>query len=277
MTAGSGSKGRFSMAAWCGFGALALAALMFPFSRVLAVAPLAAFLLLCFTAPFMPALGFFLPVISRGTCTQRAVALTFDDGPDPHSTPVLLALLANHRAKATFFVTGKRALRYPEIIADILAQGHTLGNHSHSHDNFIMCKSSKALLKEIQDAQQVFHQMGVTPRAFRPPVGITNPKLGKVLEQVGMYALNFNRRAGDLGNRRIKHLSKRILKGIAPNDIIMLHDIKPRTIALSDHWLMELGKILEGIKERELLILSLEELIGKPVMERVEKRLDAPG
>ena len=225
-------------------------------------------------APFFPGFGFFLPVISRGSSTEPAVALTFDDGPDPGSTPAILALLAKHRVKATFFVTGRRALRYPEIIEAILSQGHTIGNHTHSHDNFIMCKSSKALLKEILDAQQVLYQMGVVPLAFRPPVGITNPKLGKMLERAGMYALNFSRRAGDRGNRRIAHLSKRILRGVIANDIILLHDTKPRKEVLFQPWLLEVDQVLNGIKAKGLQILPLAELIGRPVMLDVTQEPD---
>lgn len=277
MDNGKDRKPNFSVATWSGLSAFALAFILYPFSTPLALLPLAMYLLLCLTAPFMPAFGFFLPVISRGISTQRAVALTFDDGPDPGSTPALLALLAKHQVTATFFLNGARAMHHPDIVADIIAQGHTIGNHTHRHDNFIMCKSAKALLKEIQDAQQVFYQMGVRPLAFRPPVGITNPKLGKVLDQVGMYALNFNRRAGDQGNRRIKHLSKRILKGVAANDIIMLHDIRPSSSDLYDHWQQELDLIFEGLKARELVIIPLEALIGRPVMERVGESSDARG
>ncbi len=236
--------------------------------------PLAGFLLLCIAAPFFPAIGFYLPVISRGTCSQKAVALTFDDGPDPESTPQILSLLEKHNKKATFFVNGQRALRHPQIMAAILAQGHTIGNHSHRHDNFIMCKSSKALRKEIEDAQHVFINLGIKPLCFRPPVGITNPKLGKVLAQLGMMAVNFNRRAGDFGNRRIAHLSQRILNKVTANDIIMLHDIRPADNAQAAHWLNELNKIFVGLDDKGLAVLPLEILVGRPVMEWVEKKPD---
>jgi len=264
--AGPNSKSRLSVAGWSGICAFGLGALILPFSLELAMLPLAAYLLLCLSAPFFPGFGFFLPIISRGSCAKQGVALTFDDGPDPESTPEILALLAKHGAKATFFVTGKQALRYPEIMTAILSQGHTIGNHSYNHDNFIMCKSTKALRNEIADAQQVFYGLGIVPLAFRPPVGITNPKLGNVLDQMGMYALNFSRRAADLGNRRIKHLAGRILKGLTANDIIMLHDIKPRKAALFQPWLQEVDQILTGIKAKGLAILPLAELIGRPVM-----------
>ena len=265
-SAGPDSKRGLSVAAWCGICAFGLGALIFPFSRGLAMLPLAAYLLLCLSAPFFPGFGFFLPIISHGSCDRQGVALTFDDGPDPDSTPEILALLAKHGVKATFFVTGRRSQRYPEIVAAILSQGHTIGNHSHNHDNFVMCKSARTLRREIADAQQIFHRLGVVPLAFRPPVGITNPKLGKVLDQMGMYALNFSRRAADLGNRRIAHLARRILKGVRANDIIMLHDVKPRRAALFQPWLQEVDQIIAGIKARDLAILPLADLIGRPVM-----------
>lgn len=273
---GADAKQRSSLATRCGVCALALAAALFPFSTGLALLPLGGFVLVCMLAPFLPSVGFYLPVISRGTSSHNAVALTFDDGPDPESTPGILALLEKHAVQATFFVNGQRVLRYPEMITAILSQGHAIGNHSHSHDNFIMCKSSTALRQEIQDTQRVLIEMGIKPLAFRPPVGITNPKLEKVLTQLGMYALNFNRRAADFGNRRIKHLSQRILNKAAANDIIMLHDIKPHGAARADHWLQELDNILGGLKAKGLAVLPLEELIGRPVMERVGEKSRQP-
>ncbi len=266
-----------SLATRSGVCAIALAAMIFPFSGRLAVVPLAGFLLLCIVAPFFPAIGFYLPVISRGTSTQKAVALTFDDGPDPVSTPRILSLLEKHNKKATFFVNGQRALSHPQIVAAILSRGHTIGNHSHRHDNFIMCKSSKALRKEIEDAQHVLIKMGIKPLCFRPPVGITNPKLGKVLEQLGMVAVNFNCRAGDFGNRRIARLSQRILNKVNANDIIMLHDIEPADPEKSVLWLDELEKILIGLDAKGLVVLPLEILVGRPVMEWIEKKPDTSG
>jgi peptidoglycan/xylan/chitin deacetylase (PgdA/CDA1 family) len=66
------------------------------------------------------------------------VALTFDDGSNPLSTPELLDLLSLRRVNATFFVNGDKAARHPQIIREILARGHTIGNHTYRHDNFIM-------------------------------------------------------------------------------------------------------------------------------------------
>lgn len=255
-----------SLAERTGLIACLLSLLLLPLDLRLAVLPLAFFLLLCLIAPFLPGFSFFLPIISRGRTGRPAVALTFDDGPDPVSTPVLLDILAKYQVSATFFVTGQKAERYPDLIHAILARGHTIGNHSYSHDNFIMFKSRKSLIQEIQTAQHVFGKLGITPLAFRPPVGITNPRLAPALHETGLYIVNFSKRAGDRGNRQVGHLSRRVLKHLRGDDIIMLHDINPMKEARFNRWRDEVELVLKGIKARGLEVRPLAELIGRPVM-----------
>jgi len=233
----------------------------------LAVLPLFLFVILCMVAPFLPQLGFFLPIISRGNSGQKAVSITFDDGPDPYTTEPLLALLERHGVKSTFFVVGKKAAANPRLIQKILEKGHLLGNHSYSHDNLLMLRSHKQLFKEINSAQEVLTRFHIRTLAFRPPVGITNPKLGGVLEKLGMIAINFSCRGMDAGNRRLKGLSKRVLRHLENDHIIALHDVMPKGHAgLELQWLKEVEKVLQGIKNRGFKVLPLSELIGKPVM-----------
>lgn len=231
-----------------------------------AVMPLVVFLAACLLAPFFPRIGFLLPSISRGTSGQHAVALTFDDGPDWPSTPELLNLLARYNLTATFFVTGERAARYPHLVRDIVRHGHAVGNHSHSHDLFLMLKGRNAIRREVNDAQQVFRSLGIRPLAFRPPVGIANPLLGIVLDEVGLYNVNFSCRAADMGNRRLTHLSRNILARVKPDDIIMLHDIVPRDPYRFSRWLAEVDRVLAGLQEKNFRVLPLAELIGRDVM-----------
>ena len=244
-----------------------LAAILLAFLDVrLSLIPLSVFIALCGIAPFLPRFSFFLPIISMGNSGKPAVTITFDDGPDPVSTPAVLELLSKHKICATFFVTGKKASEHPGIVKEILTRGHTVGNHSYSHDNLIMFKSSKALIKEIEFAQDILGEFGITPLAFRPPVGITNPRLGQVLNKAGMYNLNFSCRAVDGGNRWIKNLSERILTRVHPDAIVALHDVTPRDDTLFSYWLNEVDLIFSGIREKGLAILPLSELIGRPVM-----------
>jgi peptidoglycan/xylan/chitin deacetylase (PgdA/CDA1 family) len=261
---------RFSPAHRIGIIAMVLSLLTAPFSLELAGLPLVLFVALCFAAPFFPGFSFYLPIISRCPSNKQAVAITFDDGPDPSSTPDILNLLAKYRISATFYVNGQRAERYPHLIRKIVSQGHTIGNHTYSHDNFIMLKSADALKIEIQKAQRVLFQLGVIPYTFRPPVGITSPRLNNVLNQLDMYTVNFNRRAGDRGNRQIHRLSKKILKKLRSGDIIMLHDIPLRNEKKKRQWLTEVENILAGIRKEKLSILPLADLIDQPIMENIK-------
>jgi len=182
------------------------------------------------------------------------------------STPPLLNLLLKYQIKATFFVTGKKAENHPELIEKILLRGHSIGNHSYKHNNLIMFRSCKSIEKDIEAAQHVLGGFGVTAFAFRPPVGITGPRLRPALLTSGAFIVNFSCRAFDGGNRWIKRLSKKILHRIRPGDIVLLHDVRPRHPALLVYWLDEIERIISGLKDRELAVLPLSEMIGRPVM-----------
>jgi len=232
----------------------------------LAPLPLIIFVLLCFITPIFPQISFFLPIISRGKRGTKGVALTFDDGPDPAVTPLLLNMLKNKGVTATFFVTGVRAERYPDIIRSILAGGHTLGNHSYSHSPFLMLKRLTTLQNEIASLQSIFLKFGVVPLTFRPPVGITSSRLWRVLLENGMFCVNFSRRAADFGNRRVTKLASRILAKVVPGDIILLHDVAPRQGDVTE-LLLEFSILIEGLKERGMEILPLSRVIGREVMQ----------
>lgn len=236
------------------------------FNVNLAILPILIFVLLCFIIPLFPRLSFFLPIISKGTRGVKGVALTFDDGPDPEVTPRLLELLARHGVTATFFVIGSRAERYPDIMRAILAGGHTVGNHSYSHSPFLMLQGSKTLQREIVSAQSILLQFGIVPLAFRPPVGITNSRLWRVLLENGMFCVNFSRRGADFGNRRVVNLARRLLAKVVPGDIILLHDISPRQGDVA-HLLQEFSTLIEGLKKKGFDVLPLSRLIGKEIMQ----------
>ena len=261
--------GRASPAMIAGLAAFILALIMALVKTEWAAAPLSAFLLLCLAAPFYPRRGFFLTIVSRGNAGGQVVAVTFDDGPDPIMTGPLLQLLKRHAVKAAFFVTGVNAEKHGDLIAEILAQGHDIGNHSYRHDPFLMLRPSQTLTREIDAAQTVLQRFGISPVAFRPPVGITSPKLAAVLKDKGLYCLTFSCRANDFGNRRIRGLAEKILKKVKPNDIILLHDVRPLPGTDAGLWLQEVESILSGLKLKGFQVRPLAELIGKPIMIRV--------
>lgn len=251
-----------------GFVALALALVLFFFQPALAVLPLAIFLLLCFGAPFFPRSSFFLPVISHAGNATEGIALTFDDGPSPASTPLLLDLLARHQLPATFFVVGEKAARHPELITAILAGGHTIGNHSLRHDSFLMLRTPKNLQADIRATQEILRKSGVIPLVFRPPIGITGPRLGRVLAGENLIAVTYSCRAFDRGNRDIRDLAGRILHRLRPGAIVMLHDLPPLQKTQTDQWLQELDRLFTVLKEK-YQVAPLAEIIQGPVMKKI--------
>jgi peptidoglycan/xylan/chitin deacetylase (PgdA/CDA1 family) len=259
----------FSPAERTGLLAFAAALILGTVDLRLATVPLTLFLMLCAMAPFFPRAGFFFPVISCGQTAMPVVALTFDDGPDPATTPLLLDLLDKYRITATFFVTGRRARQYPHLIQQIVARGHDVGNHSFDHNNYNMFWQPALLAHEISATQQALAPLGIIPVAFRPPVGITTPAMGKILDRQGLYAVNFSCRAFDRGNRKISQLSRDILSRIKPDDIVLLHDSKPGGNSRIAFWIDQVDQILLGLSKRGLTVISLSSLIHRPVMHRV--------
>ena len=237
----------------------------------LAWIPAVLFILLCAVASLHPRSSFYLPVISRVSGRNRTVALTFDDGPDPATTPRLLALLAENGIPATFFVTGKRARAHPELIRSIAEAGHTLGNHSYAHSTLIAFKGRQRIFEDINATQAALARHGIACRLFRPPVGITYPGLKPVLAALNLTAVGFSCRALDFGNRDVRHISRRILAAAAPGDIIMLHDLPPHPPDRMEAWITEINTVLRGLKAKNLAVRPLEKLIDLPIDNRNAK------
>jgi len=265
-----------SLAHLTGIAAFQLAfVLMFVDVRLSAIV-LFAFLLVCLIAPFLPGSRFFLPVLSHGSRKEPRVALSFDDGPDPVVTPRVLDLLDRHGLKAVFFLVGRKAEAHPEVVREILARGHDIGNHSLNHLPFLMLKGTGALRREVAGAQEILRSFGVIPRAFRPPVGITNSRLWTVLLDQNLFCLNFSCRAGDMGNRRVEGLAGRILGKVRAGDLILLHDVLP-TKASVEALLDELEKVILGLREKALEVVPPARLLGRSLMQRQEVRGPAEG
>jgi peptidoglycan/xylan/chitin deacetylase (PgdA/CDA1 family) len=253
-----------------GAAALTVSALLFLVHWRLSLIGLSTYAVMCAMAPFYHRIGFFVPVISRGRPESRAVALTFDDGPDPLSTPGLLELLKSHGVQATFFVSGCKVDRHPRLVDAILQHGHTIGNHSYHHDPLVYFKGARAIRWEIDATQKALGRFGVIPCVYRPPVGIVGPGLRKPLEDAGLCIVNFSCRACDRGNKRIPGIAVRILGRVRPGDIILLHDNLPLGESGCRAWLRELESLLCGLDQRGLFVRPLHELIGRPVMDNLE-------
>jgi peptidoglycan/xylan/chitin deacetylase (PgdA/CDA1 family) len=177
----------------------------------------------------------------------RCVALTFDDGPDPVDTPKLLDLLLEKGVKATFFVVGKRAERYPEIVRRAWAEGHLVGNHTWSHYSLFCFLTPRRLRTEIElGTESVRRSCGFRPRLFRSPVGLRHPLLAPYLKDAGLEYVSWTIRTRDTLTANSSVLARRMLKA-ASGDIILLHDRLPGG---TDAMLEVLPGVIDELRER---------------------------
>lgn len=173
----------------------------------------------------IPQLKFFGNFICSGNKTKKQVALTFDDGPDPRSTPQLLDLLRAEKIPAAFFCIGKHVENNPELAARILREGHLVENHSFAHSNFTNFYGHKKLKVELLRAQSAIEKAtSVAPKFFRPPIGLSNPNTFRVANELKLQVIGWNIRSFDTITSKPQKIIARMRRGLQPGAIILLHD-----------------------------------------------------
>ena len=159
---------------------------------------------------------------------EDCVALTFDDGPDPVDTPRLLDMLREKGVKATFFVVGKRAEQYPDIVRRAWEEGHLIANHTWSHPNLFCFLTPRRLRAEIErGTESVYRICGFRTPYFRSPVGLRHALVGPYLKQAGLEFISWRIRSYDTVIAKPSVLANRILRKVVGGDIILLHDRLP--------------------------------------------------
>lgn len=158
------------------------------------------------------------------------LALTFDDGPNPAWTPHLLDALAEHQVHAAFFMVGSRAAQQPQLVRQVLAAGHQIGNHSWSHLNLALTGTAR-IREELRRSNETLEQIAGAPvRWFRPPFGARRPAVLRVARELGLQPVLWNAMTSDWeepsAEAIVQRLSAKIdrlqRRGRAAN--IVLHD-----------------------------------------------------
>jgi peptidoglycan-N-acetylglucosamine deacetylase len=153
------------------------------------------------------------------------VALTFDDGPWPHTTEQILAILTQRRAPATFFVVGRQVQRYPQLLRRQLAAGMVLGTHSYRHPEPFDRLSARRVREEIIRGRRTLDPLGVRPVGFRPPGGATSATILATAEQLGFRTVLWNVDPADWRpDVTADQLRRRVLAAARPGAIVLLHD-----------------------------------------------------
>ena len=166
-------------------------------------------------------------VINKIDTDRKIVALTFDDGPELKNTAVLLDILKKHNAKATFFLMGAKAEKYPMLVKRIAAEGHEIGNHSYSHPDFNK-KNKEAIINEITKTDEIIYKLtGQKPYLFRPPGGYLSYALVDYTKQNNLTIAYWTYQQDSKDWRtgvKASRIASHIVKHIQPGQIIILHD-----------------------------------------------------
>ena len=215
------------------------------------------------------------------TCTaersEKKVAITFDDGPDPEWTPKILDVLKQNGAKATFFLIGAEVEKFPGIAKRIYNEGHEIGNHTFTHPD-ISTISKRYFEVELNLTERLFEsKLGVKPVLMRPPYAIDEaPDTAdqvrplEIAQDLGYIAVgekidpndwrdNPRRSAKEIADDVLANLPPCAPKNLRCGNIILLHDgggDRSQTV-------IALGMILDGLKERGYQVVPVSELMGK--------------
>jgi peptidoglycan/xylan/chitin deacetylase (PgdA/CDA1 family) len=228
-----------------------------------AVGGLWAVALMAWVAANTPTVNWFGGTISHGSRSGSEVALTFDDGPDDTYTLAVRDILDAHGVKATFFTVGKALATRPDISRALLADGQLLGDHSYHHDYWRWLDPRYPELERTQDAFQ--RLLGVCPGFFRPPHGQRTPFMSWLVDRRDMAMVTWDVSAADWSSHDGAEVAADILKRAKPGSIILLHDgLDGKVHADRSVLLTALPLILDGLKQRGLQPVRLDQLLGRP-------------
>jgi len=206
----------------------------------------------------VPTLQVFGPALLRGPAHDGNVALTFDDGPSFPYTGQILDILRERGVTATFFLCGRNVERHPEIARRIVAEGHTIGNHTYSHP-FPYFRRRSFIAAEIDRAQDAIERVtGHRPQIFRPPFGARWLGMHDVLRERSLPLINWSdtgydwREGVDVASETLKHLR--------PGSIILLHDgsrVYPPHQVDQSKTVSALPTIIDGARQAGLNFVSV--------------------
>ncbi len=180
------------------------------------------------------------------------LALTFDDGPDPATTPVIMDALEKAGAKATFFVIGRHIAGHEALLRRMQADGFDIGNHSWSHPDFTKL-SPEQMLDQINKTQDAMKVASVTPaNIFRPPYGSQNEAVRQTLP-IPIILWNVDPR--DWAEKDPHHIADIVVSQAKPGAIIVMHDSKPTTAAAASEFINRLSQNYQLVTISQLVQL----------------------
>jgi peptidoglycan/xylan/chitin deacetylase (PgdA/CDA1 family) len=216
-----------------------------------------------------PASRMWGPVISRGDVgdSSQRIALTFDDGPLPGSTDVILGALTAMNVRATFFVIGAHVRRWPDLVRRMHDEGHVVGNHTFNHSHMGLFGRDGYWLDEIRRADDAIERViGRRPALFRPPMGYKHWHVMNMAADTGHSVVTWSRRAWDVKPTGAPLILQRLVEPSRGGDILLLHDGNDPCLRPSDRAGTRdaVRPLIEGLRQRGLEPVRLDEMIRRP-------------
>ncbi|MFF8275817.1 polysaccharide deacetylase family protein [Streptomyces lateritius] len=173
----------------------------------------------------------------------RSMVLTFDDGPDPRYTPAILATLRRHGCRAMFFVCGEMAVENQDLVREMAADGHVVGNHSWSHPLIPKLRPSR-IREELGSTSDLVEKiLGSAPLWYRAPFGAWNRHSFEIGAELGMEPLAWTVDTLDWKEPGTDSIVRRVLDGAAPGVVVLSHDAggnRAQSVAALRRYLPEL-------------------------------------
>lgn len=190
------------------------------------------------------------------------VALTFDDGPDPRTTPDVLDRLSQLALSATFFCLGSQVATHPDLVAEILQRGHQVESHGYRHDHHFV-RTPRWVRTDLDAAIAALEESGVHPRWFRPPYGQTAGATMVEARRHGLRLVLWSAWGREWDEPDAASVARRVGSGLGPGAIVLLHDADVMSPLGSARRATEaLGPIAEELHQRGLAALTLDRLVG---------------
>jgi len=211
-----------------------------------------------------PRSRFYGKVLSNGNRNHLQIALTFDDGPNEPYTSHVLNILKQYNIKATFFVIGQNAQRYPDVCRRIVTAGNVIGNHSYLHRKSLCLRRGKTIARDIELSHQAIYECtGFEPKLFRPPHGFRTPWLMRTVRQLGYTVITWDNMTGDWkANKSAEEIGQTVVQQAKPGGVIVLHDGRDsRPKYDRSQMLKALPFVIETLKERGFDFVTIPELL----------------
>lgn len=209
-----------------------------------------------FYASYSISSGVYVKAYCSKKTEEKEVALTFDDGPDAIYTPRILDILKEWKVEAAFFCIGSEVEKNPPLVARMQEEGHLIGNHSYSHVNSFPMFRVERMIADIQRSDKAIKVVTGQPvKFFRPPFGITNPRVKKALKSFDYHIIGWNVRSLDTSIEDVDKIVKRIVKRIRSGSVILLHDPLPHSEQI-------LVKTLTYLSENNYTVKRIDKLFN---------------